>query len=160
MLSWFGGIAVSWYRGIAVLWYCGGGCVQTLKSFCFHSDICHVIQTQVRSDPFSAVPWYRGIIFLDYLLYRQTCIYNFRKVSVKCKSVKYTFKALDKITYWLLNLQVMGGTLCATQIILWRLYCTKKYVYTNITWKKWASQRIQYQYEYYFLIVSTLNRIE
>ena len=24
----------------------------------------------VRSDPFSAVPWYRGTIFLDYLLYR------------------------------------------------------------------------------------------
>ena len=73
------GIVVSRYRGIAVLWYCGGGCVQTLKSFCFHSDICHVIQTQVRSDPFSAVPWYRGIIFLDYLLYRYmkcvTCMY-------------------------------------------------------------------------------------
>ena len=28
------------------------------------------IMNMVRSDPFSVVPWYRGIIFLDYLLYR------------------------------------------------------------------------------------------
>ena len=29
------------------------------------------IMNVVRSDPFSVVPWYRGTIFLDYLLYRE-----------------------------------------------------------------------------------------